>query len=85
VEGEDSIYEADILNNLGGLYSLRGDPLTALDYNEQALTIANRLNNTNIQLDSLGLIGEIYVDLGRYDEALDYTEQSLAIASNIND
>lgn len=73
------------VNNIGTLYSSLGQPAKALEYYQQALTIAQSLNNQAGIEDAYNNIGDAYSDLGQYDQALAQYQQSLSVAQSIGD
>ena len=70
---------AIILNSVGRAYHSWGRYLNALDYFQQALTIAQQLGRDAHIARSLNNIGLVYHSWGQCDEALAHYEQALAL------
>ena len=67
------------LDSIGFIYARLGQDQTALDYYEQALTIAHEVDDRISEGRTLSNIGAVYNDLRQYQTALDYYEQALTI------
>ena len=78
--------QADILSNMGVVYSDTGQPQKALDYFQQALSLAQVLGGKSLQAakweqaNILSDIGNVYSDTGQPQKARDYNQQALHLA-----
>jgi len=80
----DSLDLATTLNNIGAVYSDRGDLDRALDYYQRDLAIGERLAPDSLDVaTTLNSIGAVYYDRGDLDRALGYYQRSLAIAERL--
>ena len=79
--GEKHPYTATLYNNIGSIYSDKGDYATALDYCQKSLAILEKVLGAEHPdvATSYNNIGLIYSDFGDYDTALEYYHKSLAI------
>ena len=77
--------EGGTLNNIGQIYSDKGDHDTALRYLEQSLAITQQISDRQGEGATLINISQIYNAKGDHDTALRYLEQSLAIQQQIGD
>jgi tetratricopeptide (TPR) repeat protein len=66
----DQSQEAQILNNLGGVYDVLGDPDTALGHYEQALALRRALGEQYGEAQTLSNIAVIHRVVGEWQEAL---------------
>jgi tetratricopeptide (TPR) repeat protein len=71
--------EALMLNNLGYIQSISGEPDKALAYYQQALTIYEAVKSANSLAGTLTNIGYVWSLKEDYDKALAYYEQALAL------
>ena len=71
------------LNNIGVIYSNKGDYDKALDYYEKSLAIREEMDDKSGIRLSLHNIGLVYYYKGDYVQALKYSENSLAIKKEI--
>ena len=75
---------ATALNNLGNVFTYKGELQFALDHQLQALEIRKELPNKSDLASSYGNIGEIYHYMGDYDNALDYYIQAQKLFEGID-
>ncbi|NEQ54725.1 MAG: CHAT domain-containing protein, partial [Leptolyngbya sp. SIO3F4] len=70
------------LYGLGNAYSTLGQYEKSIDFYEQALSIlqSSQLTNITVLIDAVNLLGEAYFDADRYDKALERYQQALSIA-----
>lgn len=78
-------YLAAAINNIGYLYSLKGDMLHALNYYHECLAIQREINDKMGIATSLNNIGSIYNDQDDADMAYDYYQQAYKIQLEISD
>ena len=71
--------EANSLNNLGNIYSARGEYSLAIDCHQQALNIQRDIGNRSGEAESLNALGSIYDTLGDYLPAIECHQQCLNI------
>ncbi len=73
------------LNNIGGVYDLKGEYNKALGYFEESLGIYKFIYGNNHQDVAMTLnnIGGVYDLKGEYDMALDYYQESLCVIKKI--
>jgi len=76
---------ADLLGKLGILYHSLGEVARAIEYHEQALTIAREIGDRRGEGADLGNLGNAYSALGEVARAIEYYEQALTIAREIGD
>ncbi len=69
-KNNDSLQTAKCLNNIGLIYSSKGDPVKSLFYYEQSLKLLRQLNNKEDFPTALLNIGISYKEQGIYDRAL---------------
>ena len=75
---------ASSLNNLGNVFTYKGELQFALDHQMQALEIRKELPNKAELASSYGNIGEIYHYMGNYESALDYYKQAQTLFESID-
>jgi tetratricopeptide (TPR) repeat protein len=73
------------LGNLGSAYHRLGDVRRAIEYYEQALTVAREIRDRGNEEVWLGGLGLAYADLGKVRRAIEYYEQALEIDREIGD
>jgi len=61
------------------------DPVSALRSGQEALKIAQSINNIKLQAKALNMIGVVYRNLGEFDKALISYKDALGLAETIND
>ncbi|MEM3460228.1 MAG: tetratricopeptide repeat protein [Candidatus Micrarchaeaceae archaeon] len=71
-----------VYNELGMVYTRKGDLNKALIYYDRALTLNRELGYTRAEAANLNNIAEIYKSKGDLDKALNYYEKSLNLATN---
>ena len=84
---------ADVYGNLGNLEQTLGNPISALDYHQKNLKIAQEIaikDSNNIDAkksvaNALGNIGSAYHSLANYQEAKNYHQKRKNLAEKIND
>jgi CHAT domain-containing protein/Tfp pilus assembly protein PilF len=76
---KDLELEALIYGNSAVIHRNLGNPLKALDSNQQALEINREIGKIDKEAECLGNIGVIHSNLGSYEKALRYISKSLAI------
>ncbi len=74
---------ATSLNNLGNVFTYKGELQFALEHQMQALEIRKELPNKSELASSYGNIGEIYHYMGNYEDALSYYKQAQEIFESI--
>jgi len=77
--------EADALNQIGALYWGISDYQKALDFFNQALTVARAAKDAPQHAAALNGIASCYRDQGQNDRALDAYQQALALATASDD
>ena len=75
----DHFGEANILNNIGGVYSDLGQKQKALEYLNQALPLIQAVGNEPGEAKILNSIGVVYSDLGQKQKALNYYNRALLL------
>jgi tetratricopeptide (TPR) repeat protein len=75
--------EANSLNNLGNIYSARGEYYQAIECHQQALNIQREIGNRSGESESLNALGSIYDALGEYLQAIECHQQCLNIYPEI--
>lgn len=75
---------ATALNNLGNVFTYKGELEFALDHQMQALEIRKDLPNKSNLASSYGNIGEIYHYMGNYDNALQFYKQAEEIFETLD-
>ncbi|MCP4131774.1 MAG: tetratricopeptide repeat protein [bacterium] len=84
-EEKDLANKAEVLNNIGQVFTARGDYDSALENLEQSVSINRQLGDLNNEGVTLNNMGQVYTARGNYDLAIDCMEQSLAIRREIGD
>ncbi len=79
----DKILQARHLGNLGSAYRVLGEVQRAIEYFEQALTIARKTGYRRGEGTTLEDLGNVYRELGDVQRAIECYEQALAIAREI--
>lgn len=70
---------------IGNTYTIRGMYSHAITYFEQALNVARKVQDRQIEEVNLGNIGISYIYKGNYRRALDYSQKALDLAREIQD
>lgn len=85
VEGNDEYRrnECALLNNLGNVYNVQRDFLSAIIYYKKAHEIAQVLKEPQIRLTTLNNMIGVYRALGEYDRAIEYAEKARALAVSV--
>jgi tetratricopeptide (TPR) repeat protein len=68
-EVEDEFNQAEILNNLGVIYRLQGEPIAAIDALRRSEAIFARLDEQNQRGQALGNLGDVYAGDRQREEA----------------
>ncbi len=84
-ETNNSVWQANLLNNLGVLQHLMGEYEVAASTLDKALQYARISGYQRLEAFALAGIGDIYRDLDAIGEAVDVYQQSLDIARRIED
>ena len=79
--GENHKWVASSYNNIGAVYSQKGDYDKALEYYIKSLSIIGEKNP--LAAHSYNNIGTIYLDKGDYDQALAYLQKALTIKQQL--
>jgi tetratricopeptide (TPR) repeat protein len=74
-----------LLNNIGGVYEVLGEPYKALEHYGEALTIWPTVENRRAHGDTLNNVGVIYYNMGQPQKALDYYLQALMLKREVGD
>lgn len=82
---QNSVWQANLLNNLGVLQHLRGDFEAAATSLESAIQQARRGGYPRLESYGLASIGDIYRDLDAYQQAREAYEQARVIAQRIKE
>jgi two-component sensor histidine kinase len=82
---KDSLFEAKCLNNIGLIYSSKGEPVKSIFYYEQSLSLLRQLKNRQELSVSLLNLGIAYKEQGIYDKALFYLFESSAYFEQVKD
>ncbi|HLP13874.1 MAG TPA: tetratricopeptide repeat protein [Flavobacteriales bacterium] len=80
-----SRYLAASINNIGYIYSIRGDVYNALNYYHQGVDIQREIGDKKGLATSYNNIGSIYNDQDDADKAFEYYKQALKIQEEISD
>jgi len=81
---EDKRGEADVLTNIGNLYSELGSFDEAEKLLNQSLTIHKELGNRQFESQAYENLGELYTHMGKYPQAIDYFNQCLKTSREIH-
>jgi len=76
--------ETYALNTLGVYFRDKAQYQRAIDLHEQALTLANSTDNSNLKVVSLNMLGVVFRRMDLIRTALDYHTEALKIASKEN-
>lgn len=76
-ENHDRHAEANILNNIGGVYIRLHEYSQSLETYEQALEIYRKLEDYQGEANMLGNIGDAYFKLGQYDQVEELLRRNL--------
>ena len=77
--GKNPDVEVRILNGIGRIRHLQGDPQAAISYHEKALALARERDIPSGVAEALGFSGVAYIDQGRVREGLQLLEDALAL------
>ncbi len=67
------------MNNIGSVYSNRGDLVQALDFYQQALHILRQVGDRPGEAATLNNIGAMHHNRGDLEQALEFREQAVTI------
>jgi len=70
---------------IGSILNQRLHPLRNIEWLEEALVAARKINNQNAEGAHMGNLGQAYSHLGETRKAIEYYEQSLKILREIRD
>jgi tetratricopeptide (TPR) repeat protein len=73
---------ADVLNGLGALSAVTGDPDAAIGYHDQAYTVATDSGDRYPQTHALVGLAGAHRSLGRYADAVGYAERAIAMTTD---
>ncbi len=76
---------AEALNNIGYVYTNRGDNVKALEMHNQSLKLAQEINDKEGIAITLNNIAYIYHNIGNIPQSIKYNERSLKIREEIGD
>ena len=76
---------ADIYNNTGTVYRLKGDFDKAKDFHQKAFEFDNAQNNRRGMGLSINNLGNVHYSKGELDQAIDMYNRSLSIRQDIDD
>jgi ATP/maltotriose-dependent transcriptional regulator MalT/DNA-binding SARP family transcriptional activator len=79
------IGQTNALNNLGVLYHLKGDYLTALSRLIEALNLCKRTGFARLESYTLASIGDLFADIGVANIAIEFYERAYPIAKAVNE
>ena len=82
---KNSVWQANLLNNLGVLLHLRGDYVSAASNFERAIQHSRISSYPRLEAFSLASIGDLYRDLEAPQESLEAYRQARQIAQRIKD
>jgi tetratricopeptide (TPR) repeat protein len=77
--------QINILIQLGLAYFSLSEFNQAIDFYDQALSLARKLGDRNGEANSLNNLGNAYCSLGQYQQAIQFQQQSLGIRREIGD
>jgi len=83
-ETGDKVGLADILNNIGIIYTYKGDMKKSHEYYDKGLKIREGINDKKGIAGSLDNIGFLFQDIGELDSAIDCFNKSLNIYEELN-
>ncbi len=81
----EELEQANLYNNIGLVYSVRGDALKAIDNYQQAELIYERVGTEQDLVDIRYNIAGLYLRLRRYDVAIDMFKEVIAKRIEFND
>lgn len=82
----DSLGIANLLNNIGALYSLQGEFPKALEYSLESLKISERIKNTLRIYSALNTIATVYyAKKSTWDTAMSYLQRALQLSEELGD
>ena len=82
--GNESL-QAICLNNIGRVYSEKGQYEDALTYFQQALQLREKSKVPQDIVDAVHNLGEASVEMGQYDQAISYYMRALDLRRSMND
>lgn len=75
---------ARVTGNIGSCYERKSEFDRALEYDNKALKMAEKIGDKLIQANNLGNIGIIYFKQGNYSKSLEFDQKALKIAKEID-
>ncbi|HBB33585.1 MAG TPA: Fis family transcriptional regulator [Cyanobacteria bacterium UBA8803] len=73
------------VSNYTRFYDALGDYAKAIEYFQQSLAIARKVNSSELEANTLNALTQTYLSLNNYDKGLDYFNQLLRLAKELND
>lgn len=75
---------ARVTGNIGGCYERKSEFDKALEYDNKAVKMAEKIGNKLIQTINLGNIGIVYFKQGNYPKALEFDQKAMKVAKEID-
>jgi len=85
LEGTGCMEEAHALNNVGSVYSFRGEFDKALKYYQRSLELYERIGDEMDTSKVVNNMGVVYQQTGKYEESLEHFKRSLGIFTKAGD
>ncbi|HEX3531632.1 MAG TPA: CHAT domain-containing tetratricopeptide repeat protein [Thermoanaerobaculia bacterium] len=76
---------AVVVNNIGGIYQVLGEPSAAIDFYRRALDLQRKAGNRLEEARDLGNLASVAAEIGLYQQALSQYEQALEIFRGLGD
>lgn len=73
------------MNNIGSVYSEKGQSDDALTYFQQALQLREKSKTPQDIVEAVHNLGEVLADMGQYDQAISYYMRALDLRRSMND
>lgn len=84
ISGDEHPLTARSYNNIGHLYYKLGDYEKAIEYNNKALVMLEKLGEKGLETaTSYNNLGKIYASLSEYEKAIEFNKKALAISEKI--
>jgi len=84
-ERTDPRAAAVVVNNIGGIYQVLGEPSAAIDFYRRALDLQRKAGNRLEEARDLGNLASVAAEIGLYQQALSQYEQALEIFRGLGD